>query len=81
MAFKADIDDARNSLSYNLKNILIRRGASVICSDEYIQNPAFVSKEHLISKSDVIVIGVLHKQYKKINFKDKKIINIWRYEN
>ena len=77
MAFKPDIDDSRNSLSYKLEKILKKNGTKVICSDEYIKNKKFVTKEELIDKSDIIIIGVPHRNYNKLNFKNKKIINIW----
>ena len=77
MAFKANIDDSRNSLSYKLRKILKSRGSQVICSDEYINDKNFISKEKLINKSDIIIIGALHDIYKKINFKNKILVNIW----
>jgi UDP-N-acetyl-D-mannosaminuronic acid dehydrogenase len=79
MAFKADIDDARNSLSIKLEKILKNNCSKVICSDEYIKNNKFVKKEELIDQSDIIIIGVPHKNYKNLNFKKKKVINIWGY--
>ena len=51
--------------------------AKVICSDEYLKNNKFFTKEELIDKSDIVIIGVPHKNYKKLNLKNKKIINIW----
>jgi len=77
MAFKANIDDSRNSLSYKLRKILKSRGSHVICSDEYINDKNFISKEKLINKSDIIIIGALHDIYKKINFRNKILVNIW----
>ena len=77
MAFKPDIDDSRNSLSNKLEKILKKNGTKVICSDEYIKNKKFVTKEELIDKSDIIIIGVPHRNYNKLNFKNKRIINIW----
>lgn len=77
MAFKANIDDIRNSLSVKLKKLLISNCKKVLCSDEYIKNKDYITKKDLIKKSDIIIIGVPHNQYKKINFKNKIIINIW----
>ncbi len=77
MAFKANIDDSRDSLSYKLKQLLKHHGAKVICSDEYIKDPSFVNKEELIQKSDIIIIGSPHDKYRNLNFKQKKLINIW----
>lgn len=78
MAFKADIDDIRDSLSYKLGKILRFYGAEVFYSDEYAKDPTFVSKEALVKSSDVIVVGVPHSQYKQISFPCKKeVIDLW----
>ena len=78
MAFKADIDDTRDSLSYKLRKILRFHGAEVCCSDEYAQDASFVSKEALVATSDVIVVGVPHSQYKKLTvFANKEVIDLW----
>ena len=45
MAFKADIDDIRDSLSYKLGKILRFHGANVFYSDEFAKEPNFVPKE------------------------------------
>jgi type IV secretory pathway TraG/TraD family ATPase VirD4 len=47
-------------------------------SDEYYFNKENIDKKNLIKKSDIIIIGVPHKQYIKTKFpKNKKIIDIW----
>ena len=45
MAFKADIDDIRDSLSYKLGKVLRFHGADVLYSDEFAQDPTFITKE------------------------------------
>ena len=77
MAFKADIDDIRDSLSYKLRKILIFRGANVLCSDEFVNDSSFVSQDELIAKSDIVIIGAPHKTYSSIDFSKVKLINIW----
>jgi UDP-N-acetyl-D-mannosaminuronic acid dehydrogenase len=77
MAFKADIDDIRDSLSYKLRKILIFNGANVICYDDFVSDPEFVSQKELIENSDIIIIGTPHSTFNKISFKDKFVINIW----
>ena len=42
MAFKADIDDARDSLSYKLKSLLELEARTVLCSDPYVQQSGLV---------------------------------------
>ena len=43
MAFKAESDDKRDSLSYKLKKLLEVEALEVLCTDPYISEPAFVS--------------------------------------
>ena len=79
MAFKADIDDIRDSLSYKLGKILRFHGAKVYYSDEYAKNPDFVSKEELIKSSEVVIVAVPHSAYKGLKIpKGKKVIDLWR---
>ena len=66
MAFKADIDDTRDALSYKLGKILRFHGADVSYSDEFAEDPTFVSKEDLVRNADVVVVGVPHSAYKEL---------------
>lgn len=66
MAFKADIDDTRDSLSYKLGKILRFYGATVGYSDEFAVDPTFVSKEALVRSSDVVIVGVPHSAYRAL---------------
>jgi len=78
MAFKADIDDIRDSLSYKLGKILRFHGAKVCYSDEFAKNPDFVSKEELINSSDVVIIGVPHSAYKGLVIPDNiEVVDLW----
>src|SRR3989344_3901001 len=78
MAFKADIDDVRDSLSFKLGKILRFHGAKVYYSDEYAKNPDFVSKEELIKQSDVIIVAVPHSAYKGMDIpKGKEVVDLW----
>ena len=78
MAFKADIDDIRDSLSYKLGKVLRFNGAKVFYSDEFAKDPTFVSKEKLISQCDVVIIGVPHSAYKELKFPKKvEVVDLW----
>lgn len=78
MAFKADIDDIRDSLSFKLGKILRFHGAHVFYSDEFAKNPTFVSKEELIKQSEVIIVGVPHSAYKGLVIpEDKFVVDLW----
>jgi len=89
MAFKPDCDDVRDSLSFKLRKILATRCRSVLCSDHHVdpkvlfkataqvRQEEFLSAEDVIAKSDVVVIGVPHREYKKLDFGGKPVVDIW----
>jgi UDP-N-acetyl-D-mannosaminuronic acid dehydrogenase len=78
MAFKADSDDKRESLSYKLRKILAFESGAVLCSDVYIDEPGFVSAEELIERCDAIVLGAPHAQYRDLEIPDSKlVVDIW----
>ena len=78
MAFKAESDDIRDSLSYKLKKILEFRGATVHCSDEYVRDDTFITKEELLLKSDVLIVGVPHAAYRQIRTMPGQIVmDVW----
>ena len=66
MAFKADVDDTRDSLSYKLGKLLRFHGALVGYSDEFAKDPTFVSKETLLRTSEVVVVGAPHSAYRTL---------------
>ncbi|MBI3632744.1 MAG: nucleotide sugar dehydrogenase [Candidatus Vogelbacteria bacterium] len=79
MAFKANNDDPRESLSYKLKKILELEAAKVVCSDVYISAPDFIKSEELVEQSDVIILATPHREYKAIDLKDKPVVDIWNF--
>ncbi len=82
MAFKADIDDIRDALSYKLGKILRFNGAEVYYSDEFAKNETFISKEEVIEKSDVVIVAVPHSNYKGLVLpKETEVIDLWNIVN
>ena len=80
MAFKANNDDKRESLSYKLKKILEIEAKSVFCSDVYIQEEGFVSAEELVESCDIIILAAAHKEYAKLAIGEGKIlVDIWNF--
>jgi UDP-N-acetyl-D-mannosaminuronic acid dehydrogenase len=77
MAFKGDSDDPRASLSYKLKKLLAFRGAIVLTSDPYVDDPALVSEAELLDRSDIIVIGAPHSAYRHLQIDGKHVVDIW----
>jgi UDP-N-acetyl-D-mannosaminuronic acid dehydrogenase len=79
MAFKAESDDIRDSLSYKLGKILRFEGAEVIYSDEYVKDPTFVSKEELCRRAEVIIVGVPHRAYRALRIRrGMEVVDLWK---
>jgi UDP-N-acetyl-D-mannosaminuronic acid dehydrogenase len=78
MAFKAESDDIRDSLSYKLGKLLRFHGADVFYSDEYAKDPTFVGKETLVRECDIIIVGVPHTAYRSLDVPgDKNVVDLW----
>jgi UDP-N-acetyl-D-mannosaminuronic acid dehydrogenase len=77
MAFKAESDDIRSSLSYKLKRILKFKAKSVICADALVSDDeTLIGEAELIDRADLIVIGAPHKRYASMPI-SKPVIDIW----
>jgi len=78
MAFKADIDDIRDSLSYKLGKVLRFHGADVAYSDEFATDPTFITKEQLVERSDVVIVGVPHSAYRGLLVPARtEVVDLW----
>tara|TARA_B100002051_G_C16720627_1_gene632199 strand:- start:801 stop:1970 length:1170 start_codon:yes stop_codon:yes gene_type:complete len=80
MAFKAESDDTRSSLSYKMKKFLSTKVKKIICTDPFVKSDKNLSTlENTIKESDILILCVPHKKYKKLNLKNKEVIDIWGY--
>ncbi len=78
MAFKADNDDIRASLSYKMKKILQLKAKDVLTTDPYVKvDPELKPLDEVIERSDILVLLVPHTQYKDLDSRGKPIIDIW----
>lgn len=78
MAFKAESDDPRESLSYKLRKILEYEAADVLCTDEYICDPRFIGAEELVERADLIVVGAPHRRYRELQIPEQKhVVDVW----
>jgi UDP-N-acetyl-D-mannosaminuronic acid dehydrogenase len=77
MAFKAESDDARASLSYKLRKLLAWSGATVVCTDPYVDDDRLVSLEAVLKESDILVLGAPHKQYRSLDVGGKDVVDVW----
>jgi UDP-N-acetyl-D-mannosaminuronic acid dehydrogenase len=80
MAFKADVDDRRDSLSYKLKKILEMEAKRVLCSDVYINEEGFIGPDELIADANIIILGCPHSEYSELRIKEDKIlVDVWNF--
>jgi UDP-N-acetyl-D-mannosaminuronic acid dehydrogenase len=76
MAFKADSDDIRSSLSYKMKRILEFRAREVLCTDPYVVDPRFCPLDKVLAEADLLVIGAPHREYASLR-SDKPVVDVW----
>lgn len=80
MAFKADADDKRESLSYKLRNLLEVTAQEILCTDPYVEDSSLVPVETAIERADVIILGAPHSIYRGLRLPpEKRIIDIWNF--
>ena len=77
MAFKADSDDNRSSLSYKIKRLLRFKAGRVLCTDPYVTNdPDLVDLETVLAESDLLVVGAPHSVYRTI-VPTVPVLDVW----
>ncbi|MDE2886715.1 MAG: nucleotide sugar dehydrogenase [Gemmatimonadota bacterium] len=80
MAFKADSDDTRFSLSYKLKDILAFRAREVMTTDPHVTtDPNLLPVREVLDRSDLLVLCVPHAAYRRLDLKNKPAVDIWGY--
>jgi UDP-N-acetyl-D-mannosaminuronic acid dehydrogenase len=77
MAFKAESDDSRASLSYKLRKLLAWAGARVLCTDPYVADPRLVPVEQVVDESEILVLGVPHQAYRSLRVGGRDVVDIW----
>jgi UDP-N-acetyl-D-mannosaminuronic acid dehydrogenase len=77
MAFKAESDDIRSSLSYKLRKLFQHAAQEVLCTDPYVRTDKSLRPlEEVLERSDLLVISTPHCLYSTIKT-DKPVIDIW----
>jgi UDP-N-acetyl-D-mannosaminuronic acid dehydrogenase len=80
MAFKAESDDARSSLSYKLKKLLGLHAKKVLTTDPFVTtDPALLPLEEIIRQSDVLILCTPHAMYADADLKGKPVYDIWSF--
>ena len=77
MAFKAESDDRRSSLSYRLKRVLGFRAARVLTTDPFVTDDEdLVDIERVLAESDLLVIATPHAAYRDLKT-DLPVVDVW----
>ena len=80
MAFKAEIDDVRASLSYKLKNALVGHAKEVLTTDPFVTaDPALLPLDEVVARSDLLILCTPHKSYKTADLKGKPVVDVWGF--
>ncbi len=77
MAFKAESDDRRSSLSYRLKRVLAFRSARVLTTDPFVtDDPDLRPLDEVLAESDIVVVGAPHSSYADVPFAGP-VVDVW----
>ncbi|HET7911952.1 MAG TPA: nucleotide sugar dehydrogenase [Pseudolabrys sp.] len=80
MAFKAEIDDTRASLSYKLKRSLEMLAHEVLTTDPFVTtDPALLPLEQVITRSDILILCTPHSVYAGADLKGKPVVDVWGF--
>jgi UDP-N-acetyl-D-mannosaminuronic acid dehydrogenase len=77
MAFKGESDDPRASLSYKVRKLAAFKGARVMCTDPFIEDPSFEPLDKVLSESDVLIIAAPHRAYRTLELDGRDVVDIW----
>ena len=78
MAFKAESDDVRASLSYKFKKVLASQAKAVLTTDPFVTtDPELMPLETVVAKSDLLILCAPHAAYKNADFKGKPVFDVW----
>jgi UDP-N-acetyl-D-mannosaminuronic acid dehydrogenase len=77
MAFKAESDDPRASLSYKLRKLLNWAGATVQCTDPYVDDDRLVPLERVLADGEILILGVPHLAYRDLDVRGKDVVDVW----
>jgi UDP-N-acetyl-D-mannosaminuronic acid dehydrogenase len=80
MAFKAESDDPRFSLSYKLKKILAVRAKAVLTTDPYVQDDAdLLPLNDVLRRSNILILCAPHRVYRNLQLDHEVIVDIWNF--
>jgi UDP-N-acetyl-D-mannosaminuronic acid dehydrogenase len=78
MAFKAEIDDIRASLSYKFKKVLSGQARAVLTTDPFVTtDPELKPLDEVIAKSHLMILCTPHAAYAQADLKGKPVLDVW----
>jgi UDP-N-acetyl-D-mannosaminuronic acid dehydrogenase len=80
MAFKAESDDPRASLSYKLKKALACVAQEVLTTDPYVTtDPELLPLEDVVARSNLLILCTPHRIYQTVDLKNKPVVDVWSF--
>jgi UDP-N-acetyl-D-mannosaminuronic acid dehydrogenase len=80
MAFKAEIDDIRASLSYKLKRTLQMSAREVLTTDPFVTtDPTLLPLDQVVARSDILILCTPHSAYADADLKGKPVVDVWGF--
>jgi len=80
MAFKAEIDDIRASLSYKLKHALQMYAREVLTTDPYVTiDRSLLPLDQVVARSDILILCTPHSAYAEADFGSKPVVDVWGF--
>jgi len=78
MAFKAESDDIRASLSYKFKKVLSGQTHMVLTTDPFVTvDPELKSLEMVAAESDLLILCTPHAVYRSADLRGKPVVDVW----
>jgi UDP-N-acetyl-D-mannosaminuronic acid dehydrogenase len=78
MAFKAESDDIRASLSYKFKKVLSGQARAVLTTDPFVTtDPELRPLDEVVTNSDLLILCAPHAAYRQADFKGKPVFDVW----
>jgi UDP-N-acetyl-D-mannosaminuronic acid dehydrogenase len=80
MAFKAEVDDVRASLSYKLKHALEMSAGQVLTTDPFVTtDPAILPLDQVVERSDILILCTPHSFYANADLRGKPVVDVWGF--
>jgi len=82
MAFKADSDDIRSSLSYKMKKVLTTHADEILATDPLVSvDDSLLPMDEVVRRSDLLILCTPHSVYKDLDAGGKPVVDVWNFVN